>query len=82
MALQHDLSRMDVQAMMSVLGYAKSLLPRNDVDIYVKGQQRILIDITENWVVPSSDFVRTLTQHEVSWADIERAYRTVYPDLD
>ena len=66
--------------MMAALGYTKSLLPRQDVDIYLQNKHRILIDFADGWDVPYSDFIEVLRINGISEDDVVRVYRDLYPD--
>ena len=75
-----SLSKMEVRAMMTALGYNKSLLPRHDVDIYLRNEHRIPIDFADDWDVPYSDFIEVLRVHGISEDDVVKVYGDLYSD--
>ena len=79
MGLPPSLNKMEVQEVMSILGYTKSLLPEDDLHVYVGDGVRFTIDFVHGWDVPSAVVVLTLAKYGVEESDIVRAYRTVYP---
>ena len=80
MGLPPNLSKMEVQEVMASFGYVKSLLPTQDVDIYVRGNERVSIDFANDWDLPSSDFITMLRIRGISEDAIVSAYRDLYPD--
>jgi hypothetical protein len=70
---------MEVQGIMEILGYAKSLLPTGDIAVFMRQTDRIPIDFNGNWEMPVPDLVRILTAHNIDPDDIGEAYLAVYP---
>lgn len=66
--------------MMAALGFIKSLLPRPDVEIYLRDGLRIPIDFADGWDIPYADLVQVLNAHRIDEDAVARAYRDVYPD--
>ena len=79
MPLPSELSKPEVDFVMERLGYARSLLPQQDVGIYVNGSRRLAIDFNNGWDVPREDVLRQLHTVDIPTERIEEAYRQLYP---
>lgn len=77
MGLPSDLSRMEIQGVMEALGYIKSMLP-TAADVYIRQEDRIVIDCNDQWRMPINDLVRILLDHGIGSPDVEDAYNAVY----
>lgn len=74
------LSQIEADAVMRHCGFLKSLIPTQDVRVYVNGSERIVIDFHNAWEVLADNVRMQLERAGVSLDTIESAYSQIYPD--